>query len=60
MFKTNPRNFKIELKGSGRNRWYAAVHTKDCGERIVYTRNNLRSLKSFIKSKGDTFTVTFW
>jgi hypothetical protein len=60
MFKTNPRNFKIEMKRAGSTNWYAAVHTKECGERIVYTRNNLNSLKNFIKAKGDTFTVTFW
>ena len=46
-----------ELVGTN---WYTAVHTKECGERIVYTRNNLNSLKNFIKAKGDTFTVTFW
>ena len=60
MYKTNKRNFDITMKQSGRSKWFVAVHIKEDGERIVYTRDNLSSLKAFIKANGDTFTVTFW
>jgi hypothetical protein len=60
MYKANKRNFTIEMKRSGRTNWYAAVHTKEDGSRLVYTRESLSSLKAFIKAKGDTFTVNFW
>ena len=60
MYKTNKRSFDITMKQSGRSKWYTAVHTKEDGERIVYVRNNLSSLKAFIKAKGDTPNVRFW
>ena len=60
MTKTNKRNFDINQKRAGRTIWYTAVHTKEDGSRLAYTRNSLSSLKAFIKAKGDTFTVKFW
>ncbi len=60
MYKTNKRNFDITMKQAGRSKWFVAVHVKEDGERIVYTRNNLSSLKAFIKAKGDTPNVRFW
>jgi len=60
MYKTNKRNFDITMKQTGRSKWYTAVHVKEDGERIVYVRNNLSSLKAFIKAKGDTPNVRFW
>ena len=60
MYKTKKRNFDITMKQAGRSLWFTAVHTKEDGERIVYTRNKLSSLKAFIKAKGDIPNVRFW
>ena len=48
------------MKQAGRSKWFVAVHVKEDGERIVYTRNKLSSLKAFIKANGDTPNVRFW
>ena len=60
MYKTNKRNFDITMKQAGRSKWYVAIHIKEDGSRLVYTRNSLSSLKAFIKAKGDTPNVRFW
>lgn len=61
MYKTNKKHFAITMKQSGRSKWYVAVHTKEDGStETLKNYDRLSSLKDFIKSNGDTFTVTFW
>ena len=61
MYKTNKKHFAISQKRSGRSCWYTAVHTNEDGStETLKNHDRLSSLKDFIKSNGDTFTVTFW
>ena len=62
MYKTNKRNFDITMKQAGPalSGFVCGFTSRRDGERIVYTRNKLSSLKAFIKANGDTPNVRFW
>ena len=61
MTNQDKKHFAISQKRSGRSCWYTAVHTNEDGSKETMKNIEcLSSLKSFIESNGDTFTVTFW
>jgi len=61
MTNQDKKHFAISQKRSGRSCWYTAVHTNEDGStETLKNFDRLSSLKSFIKAKGDTFTVSFW
>lgn len=57
---TPKKTFKIDMKSSGRSRWYVARFPLPEGRFEVYTSNDLNYLKRKVKSMGHDFVVNFW
>ena len=55
-FNATRRMFDINYREAGSNSYYAAVHTRADGSRLVYTRKSLAALKIFLSSKNADWT----